>query len=62
MAAVAPGELTARTERMRALSDEDRVAAIAGAGNVVGYDRFLHNHRQKTLREQYRKPIQGKRP
>lgn len=45
-----------RTAEMRALSEDDRRAAIDAAPNCLGYDRFQQRRRQVELRDGYRKP------
>ena len=38
--AISPAIVAERTKRMRALTDQERAAAIAAAPNVVGLGRF----------------------
>ena len=48
MAEISSAELRRRTAAMRALSDDDRRAAIGAAPNVIGFGRFTVFRHQPT--------------
>ncbi len=54
--ALSPLTIAARAKAMRTLSDDQREAAIAGADNVIGFDRFCQSAKQVQLSRAYRSP------
>ena len=52
---LAHDELVRRQRAIRALSDDDRAAAIAASPNVIGFERMSQHAHQVQMSESYRR-------
>lgn len=56
MAKVTNSQIVRQNKAMKALSDDDRRAAIDASPNVIGFARFSALSRQRDLSAGYRRP------